>query len=49
MAGDTPRKQSSFSDQVAIKFYQQVIDNRQKKILNAKYYYSFDIKIDLAD
>jgi hypothetical protein len=30
--GDTPWNPSSFSDQVADKFYQQVIDNNQKKI-----------------
>jgi hypothetical protein len=28
--GDTPWNPSSFSDQVADKFYQQVIDNEQK-------------------
>jgi hypothetical protein len=32
--GDTPWNPSSFSDQVADKFYQQVIDNEQKNTLN---------------
>jgi hypothetical protein len=34
--GDTPWNPSSFSDQVADKFYQKVIDNDQKKSLNTK-------------
>jgi hypothetical protein len=34
--GDTPWNPSSFSDQVADKFYQQVIDNEQKNSLNTK-------------
>jgi hypothetical protein len=36
MQGDTPWNPSSFSDQVADRFYQQVIDNEQKKSLNTK-------------
>jgi hypothetical protein len=34
--GDTPWNPSSFSDQVADKYYQQVIDNEQKNCLNIK-------------
>jgi hypothetical protein len=34
--GDIPWNPSSFSDQVADKFYQQVMDNEQKKSLNSK-------------
>jgi hypothetical protein len=30
--GDTPWNPSSFSDQVADKFYQQVIDNEKKTV-----------------
>jgi hypothetical protein len=41
--GDTPWNPSSFSDQVADKFYQQVIDNEQKNSLNTKYDDSSDI------
>jgi hypothetical protein len=33
---DTPWNPSSFSDQVAGKFYQQVIDNEQNNSLNTK-------------
>jgi hypothetical protein len=40
--GDTPWNPSSFSDQVADKFYQQVIDNEQENILNTKSDYSSD-------
>jgi hypothetical protein len=40
---------SSFSGQVADKFNQQVIDNEQKNSLNAKSYYSSDIKINLVE
>jgi hypothetical protein len=47
--GDTPWKLSSFSDQVADKLYQQVIDNEQKKSLNTKSDYSSDIKVDLLE
>jgi hypothetical protein len=45
--GDTPWNPSSFSDQVAYKFYQQVIDNAQKNSLNTKSDHSSDIKVDL--
>jgi hypothetical protein len=41
--GDTPWNPSSFSDQVADKFYQQVIDNEQKNSLNTKPDHSSDI------
>jgi hypothetical protein len=41
--GDIPWNPSSFSDQVADKFYQQVIDNEQKNSLNTKSDYSSDI------
>jgi hypothetical protein len=34
--GNTPWNPSSFSDQVADKFYQQVIDNEQNNSLNTK-------------
>jgi hypothetical protein len=47
--GDTPWNPSSFSDQVADKFYQQVIDNEQKNSLNTKSDYSSDIKVDLIE
>jgi hypothetical protein len=47
--GDTPWKPSSFSDQVADIFYQQVIDNEQKNSLNTKSDNSSDIKIDLVE
>jgi hypothetical protein len=43
--GDTPWNPSSFSDQVADRFYQQVIDNEQKNSLNTKSYYSSDVKL----
>jgi hypothetical protein len=47
--GDTPSwNPSSFSDQVADKCYQQIIDNQQKKSLNTKSDYSSDIKVDLV-
>jgi hypothetical protein len=45
---DTPWNPSSFSDQVADKFYQQVIDNEQKNSLNTKSDNSSDIKVDLV-
>jgi hypothetical protein len=41
--GDTPWNPSSFSDQVADKFYQQVTDNEQKNNLNTKSDHSSDI------
>jgi hypothetical protein len=47
--GDTPWNPSSFSDQVAGKFYQQVIDNEQKNSLNTKSDHSSDIKVDLVE
>jgi hypothetical protein len=46
---DTPWNPSSFSDQVADKLYQQVIDNEQKNTLNTKSDYSSDIKNDLVE
>jgi hypothetical protein len=46
---DTPWNPSSFSDQVADKFYQQVIDNERKNSLNTKSDYSSDIQIDLVE
>jgi hypothetical protein len=46
--GDTPCNPSSFSDHVADKFYQQVIDNEQKNSLNTKSDNSSDIKADLV-
>jgi hypothetical protein len=47
--GDTPWNTSSFSDQVADKLYQQVIDNEQKNSLNTKSDYYSDIKVDLIE
>jgi hypothetical protein len=47
--GDTPWNHSSFSDQVADKFYQQVIDNEQKNSLNTKSGHSSDIKVELVE
>jgi hypothetical protein len=47
--GDTPWNPSSFSDQVAEKFYQQVIDNEQKNSLNTKTDNSSDFKVDLME
>jgi hypothetical protein len=47
--GDTPWNPSSFSDQVADKFYQQVIDHEQKNSLNTKSDHSSDIKFDLVE
>jgi hypothetical protein len=47
--GDTPWNPSSFFDQDADKFYQQVIDNEQKNSLNAKSDHSFHIKVDLVE
>jgi hypothetical protein len=43
--GDTSWNSSSFSDQVADKFHQQVIDNEQKNSLNTKSDYSSDINL----
>jgi hypothetical protein len=47
--GDTPWNPSSFSDQVADKFYQQVIDNEQKNSFNTKSDNSSDIEVDLVE
>jgi hypothetical protein len=47
--GDTPGNPSSFSDQVADTFYQQVIDNEQKNRLNSKSDNSPGIKVDLVE
>jgi hypothetical protein len=47
--GNTQWNLSSFSDKVIDKFYQQVIDNEQKNILNAKSDYSSDIKVELVE
>jgi hypothetical protein len=47
--GDTLWNPSSFSDQVAVKFYQQVIDNEQKNSLNTKSDHSSDIKDDIVE
>jgi hypothetical protein len=47
--GDTPWNPSSFSDQVADKFYQQVIDNEQKNSLNTKSDHSSDIEVELVE
>jgi hypothetical protein len=48
---NTPWNPSSFSDQVADKFYQQVIviDNEQKNSLNTKSDHSSDIKVDIVE
>jgi hypothetical protein len=47
--GDTPWNPSSFSDQVADKCSQQVIDNEQKNSLNTKSDYSSDNNVDLVE
>jgi hypothetical protein len=47
--GDTPWNPSSFSNQDADKFYQQILDNEQKNSLNTKSGYSSDIKVDLVE
>jgi hypothetical protein len=47
--GDTPWNPSSFSDQVAEKVCQQVIDNEQKNSLIIKPDKSSDIKVDLVE
>jgi hypothetical protein len=47
--GDTPWNPSSFSDQAANSFYQQVIDNEQKNSLNTKSDHSSNIKVDLVE
>jgi hypothetical protein len=47
--GDNPWNPSSFYDQVADKFYQQIIDNEQKNSLNTKSDDYSDIKVDLVE
>jgi hypothetical protein len=47
--GDIPWNLSSFSDHVAGKSYQLVIDNEQKNSLNTKSDHSSDIKVDLVE
>jgi hypothetical protein len=47
--GDTPWNPSLFSDLVADKFYQQVIDNERKSTLNTKSDDSSGIKVDLVE
>jgi hypothetical protein len=47
--GDAPWNLSSFSDQIAEKFYQQVIDNELKNSLNTKSDHSSDIKVGLME
>jgi hypothetical protein len=47
--GDTPWNPSSFSEQVADKFYQKIIDNEQKNSLNTKSDHYSDIKVDLVE
>jgi hypothetical protein len=49
--GDTPWNPSSFYDQVADKFYEQIIDNEQKNSLNIipKSDHSSDIEVDLVE
>jgi hypothetical protein len=47
--GDTLWNPSSFSDQVAEKKYQQVIDHEQKNSLNTKSEYSSDNNVDLVE
>jgi hypothetical protein len=47
--GDTPWNPSSFSDQVTDKFYQQVIDNKQKNSLNTKSDNSSDNDVDSVE
>jgi hypothetical protein len=47
--GDTPWNPSSFSDKVAGKFYQQVIDNEQKNSMNTKSDHYSGIKFELVE
>jgi hypothetical protein len=47
--GDTPWNSSSFSDQVAEKIYQQVIDNEQKNSFIIKSDYISGITVDLVE
>jgi hypothetical protein len=46
---DTPWNPSSFSDQVADRFYQQVMNNEQINSVSAKSDNSSDIKVDLVE
>jgi hypothetical protein len=48
MQVDIPWNPSSFSYQVADKFYQQVIENEQKNSLNTKSDHSSDFQVDLV-
>jgi hypothetical protein len=47
--GDTLWNPSSFSDQVADKFYQQIIDSEPKNSLNTKSDNSSNIEVDLVE
>jgi hypothetical protein len=47
--GDTPSNPSSFSDHIADKFNQQVIDNEQKNSMNTKSDDSSNIKVDIVE
>jgi hypothetical protein len=47
--GDTPWNPSSFSNQVADKLIQQVIDNEQNRNFNTKSEYFFEIDVDLVE
>jgi hypothetical protein len=47
--GDTPCNPSSFHDQVADMFYQQVINDEQNSGLNTKSDHSSDIKVELVE
>jgi hypothetical protein len=47
--GYSPWNPSLFSDQVADKFYQQVIDDEEKNSLNTKSDNSSDIKVNLVE
>jgi hypothetical protein len=47
--GDTPLNFSSFSDQVADKYYQQIIDNEHNNSLNTKSDYSSSMKVGLVE
>jgi hypothetical protein len=49
MQGEIPWNPPSFSDQVADKCYQQVIDNEQKNSLNTESDNSSNIKVDLVE
>jgi hypothetical protein len=47
--GDTPWNPSSFSDQVADKFYQQIIHNGKMNSFNTKSDYSSNNKVDIVE